>query len=810
MAGQIVQILLNQPRRELLRPGWSKSRLASAMQPATFDSVNGKYVESQLPVELWREPNKRVIMLRPSTLRPDYWESTEWSTLKMGSTVWNFVGNQFLDNSSNTSMLLKRLSPATEVTGLAGVAAFLVNFLSKPPSEMKWVMQTKNPLTQNEGWSVWVHPPGIYTDRATDYMLIAFGDHYVLHIRMDGTASLWANDGTVINPSWNEKSVFAIGGGGVDHTKPFQITCVPWGLHYLSFIFSQQQLKSSGLMSSVSAPVENTYLYDINQHEDTQVTFDNISKQWVKTKQANLTVGLRRYLFMYGFAWARVRFAASATLAVYPERLPEVLDQADPTITGRAVFGQKSGLSATNMTSSFVNEDNTAWDKTTDQNLVAKYSFTATTDKLYTPELWSADIDIPEKTYTPGWTPVDISSKWNYLRFQLSVEPDVSTCEIKLEDTYNYADMFHGWGPLRILIETVNIFEGYIYNRQPVIETVLDGGISNPTPKAIVMSQISARDMWTRLNETPVSDWTFLDKVGIVTTMKKLIKRAGFTDADIVVSDPDGYLASLEFAGFVDPNDQKVFNQDASVGDALREIIKWFAIHPIRVRWKLGQWHIYMAPQYTYVHNTPPSFEFVLHVATQQTDAVRYAANKFKVLSNPEWTVEEPAFNELWCRASNSVGEDARGLQSVIPAYLIDTDSISDPTKFGFMGHIKEKIVSPPEITMAQTQTELDALTRVYWDRNAKRKVLFEAKCEWRQTIDADDFCWLTGLKTDGTRVSYGAYRIDHINVETTKDIASLSYDNRWSMPGDYSMVYVGKADDPSTPMFTTDAKLPS
>ena len=803
-SGPIVAVILNQPRTVLLRPGWAKSRLAAAMQPAEFSSELEKYVESQLPDDLWKEPNTGVIMLRPSALRSDYWEDSTYEPYRIDATQFNEPGGTMLAVNSNDSILIKRTTAASALISLLATIA-LNAILLNLQSEMVWVLSSKNPLTTNEGWSVWVHPPGIYTSRATDYMLIAFGDRYVLHIQLNGMAALWANEGTASDPSWQKKTVFAVNGGGVDHTRPFQITCIPWGNKYISFVFSQQQQRSSGLMSTVSVPVEHTYLYNINAHEQNPTSFDNITNQWVKTKAGTLWVGLRRYLHSYGFAWGRVRYATTADLALVPEVIPEPLDQADPTVTARAVFGQKSPAdgSVTAISSSFVNEDDTAWAKSTDTKLVEKFTFTATTDRLYTPELWSCDTEIPEKTYTPPWTPEDVSDKWTYVRFQRSVEPDVSICELKLENTDAYPDIMHGWGPLRVEVETVGQFDGYVYSRQPTLEPVV-----NPaSTTAIVVTQIHAKDMWVRLNECPVSDWTFLDKTGVITAITKLIKRAGFLDADIVVTDPDGYLASLEIAGFIDPNDQKTFNQDATVGDALRELLKWFAIRPIRVRWIDDHWSIYLSPEYDPA--SVPTKKLLLVEGASRSDNTRFTANEYKVLSNLQFTVEEPNFNGLICRTSTTVQEDARSVQSVIPAILGDPDSLSDPASYGFMGRAKYKIVAPPEITLAQTQIELDAMARAYWERNAKPGIILEFEGEWTKDVDADDFIWVIGLDESGARVSYGAYRIDHIDIEYKEDPTGASNDNRWRALGNYTCTYVGTATDGSTPMFTTSDNLP-
>ncbi len=328
-------------------------------------------------------------------------------------------------------------------------------------------------------------------------------------------------------------------------------------------------------------------------------------------------------------------------------------------------------------------------------------------------------------------------------------------------------------------------------------------------PLVVNEDQVSARDMWLRLNEYFVTDYQFLDGLNLLDVIQALIRRCGFLQAEISVYDPGDYLASIEFGGFSDPNDQKGINTEASVGDVLRDLLKLYTPLPIRVRWVNGLWLIYLAPQYD--PNTPPTIRFYLESSLSEyvQDADRYAAYEYKIKSYPEWTIEEPDFNALIVRGATTTGNEAEAIEAVIPAIKSDARSVLDPLSPDFMGRVKTKIMGPPEVT-ASSQAELDRQARAYWDQNRRKPAILEFAGEWQPEIDVDQFIWVIGIDPDGYRVSYGAYRIEMIDVSIERDFDSRGgSDSRWSYEGNYTCVYVGSATDVDTPMFTAEEYIP-
>lgn len=818
----VFQVLLNYPRTELLKDSWALSRLASAVKPGVLLPTVGVVKPGKLSDDMWREPNTGVFMLAPLPMTPQYFESNLSDLWQLALSSWRYA-NGFLERIKNgdgtqiNAMSPKRASANAQAVEIS-VALALIAKAAEFNGRLRWVLETKDPLKPNEGWSVWVYPPGSYTDRAIDYMLIAFGGRYILHIKMNGTASLHVNQGTSADPAWIEAVEFKYSGGGVDHGKPFQITVIPWGFDYISFMFSQNSSPKEKSKTANKSSKTNTFLYSVNEYEGRWPEYDSVTTQWVKTLQAPLSVAIRTVNFQYEFAFARVRYPEDSFLLVTPDILPEVKPHATPEALVRGFTANEGDSSSSSgMQPAILDSDGTDWNPETDQEVTLRVIFTSSENQVYTPELWSYDLDLPPLTHTPEWTELDVSEYVQYLRFERGVDPDVSVADVKLEIPPEYANILRPSGPLRILASGEPIFDGYVVDKHPTLEG----------PLALLSVQMECRDMWVRLNEKRVSDYKFLDGLKLLDLIKAMIRKSGWLEEDIEVDDPDEILANLEIGNFFDPNDQKAINGDSSIGDALREILKTYASRPIRVRFVGDKWKIYMAPSYD--QGTPPTKKFFLKselitvpAAPPPVDEDRFENSQYYILSNPEFTSGKVNFNGLEATGVTTTGGGSEKVQSLIPWAYADPDSVNDPDNFWFVGRPIPKRLAPPEFVTPQTQDELDILARTHWDRYRHERPLLEFLGEWQPEIDCDDFIWVIGVNPSGERVSYGAYRIDNISVELDMDrqkIENPDYepeepgsqefiwpdgDGRWAMMANYTCVYVGPAEDEDTLMFTT------
>ena len=542
-------------------------------------------------------------------------------------------------------------------------------------------------------------------------------------------------------------------------------------------------------------------LDDIVETEQRIPRFDEDMQQYIKTEADNLTIAVRRTEKQYGAHIARIRYLSNASITLYPEFYPEVLPQNDPTITRRGFEGQRVGTSATgtSVLTTFLDENGNTYDKTDAKGVVVTHTLFPDTDNIYTPEIWSEDLVVPDQVHTPTWVEGDISDRWQLLRFQRTAFPKSAKAQLKLKDNEQYSQLFRGWGPIDIAINGTHTFAGYITNRHPTLEG----------PQAYITSQVSIKDMWERLEDTVVPSYDFLEGRQLLDVFKDLIKKAGFFDADIEVQDPDNFLSSIEFVGFVNPNDQTKISRDGTVGEVLRFIIEAYVPitnRPIRVRWNGSKWIISIAPQYD---GTEPTKKFILATAQGKatnlaTDADRIAANDFYIIGNPEFTIEEPEFNTLFVRMIRGTSGAYQGLQATISAHEADPDSINDPDSFYYIGRIKHKIIQPPEIPIATDEIEITRITRNYYARHHRKFPLLEMKAEWREDVDIDDFIWVVGKNPAGNLVSYGVYRIEFFDVEVRFDIDDGRGTSGWNKIAGYACHFVGMYADATYPAFTS------
>ena len=348
--------------------------------------------------------------------------------------------------------------------------------------------------------------------------------------------------------------------------------------------------------------------------------------------------------------------------------------------------------------------------------------------------------------------------------------------------------------------------------------------------------------MWARLDEKYTGDYTFLEGMPLGQVFFGLLQDAGFAASQIWIDDPDGSWSTLNFEGFQDPNDRITVNPDATVGDVIRHFIKIFWVVPIRCLWTGTQWHLYTQPTYNYVADTPPAKIFSTR-SFNLTDTLRWTKSIYHIKSDMEFDIEPIEFNALIGRAVSGVAAHGEGIQSSIPNNQPnDTSSwawrtVNDPTSPWFVGRTKLKYLNPPEIVLAQDQTSLDMMTYAYWQRYSKKLPRVEFNAEWQPGIDVDNIIWIVGTSQtadalgtqfppvfgqDSLLTSYGAWRIDHLDVECRWD--RTGKDDTFSYTAKYTCVFVGKATGwfgqftggPNggagyhiTQMWTTDANLP-
>lgn len=803
-----IKVELNTARSELEIPGYRTSRLSSTMTFGAFvpnPAVGGvKYVRTVMPSWLWQEPNTGVIMLKPYPLTAEYYDTGVSDAARgiISLAEWNrqaALAVQEVEQTKRKYILVGRSVSGADLIDTS-INAAISAILSDAGSKMVSVFTSKTNLAINQGWSLWAYPTGDYADRSEQYMGISFGERYFMFLHTDGTAHLHANTGTVSSPAWKEVAVFQYTNGSVEHGRPFQLTCIPFGFSYLAFTFTQAADPKKASRGSLSVGEKDVFLYDINSGEEVTTPWDATINHWVKYPAAQVRIMLKKKYYTHTFQFARTTYPTeSQTCYITPEIFPQVYNGVNPTLSTYGFTPAGSGFSST-----FVNHKNTAWNSAVDTKLVPAITFQASSGGLYTPELWSYDVVRTPKVTTPDWSVEDVSDKWSKLQFTLGTESMSHPAQITLtRRDENYANLLKPQSPpVRISIKNnadswVNVFDGYVTHKYSTMDY------------RYVRERYECRDMWQRLKDTYLDNFDFLDGKSLRAIIVALIKSAGFLDSDISITDPDGDMTSLNFSGFKDPNDLKSIDPGKSVAEIINFIQDYFWNRPLRVLWKTGQWKVYFGPIFD---GTTPTIRFTSHLTNAelaQSDSERRTNNVYKITGDLEFTVRPLEFNRLIVRTTTGVGSGAEGIQAVIaPGYGNSWfhDTIYDPTSPWFTGRIKTKVVVPPGAVLAQSKNELEIYGRTYWDRYSRVPTELQVLGEYMPEIQPDQFVWVTGLNTSSEKVCYGAYRIDNINVEITMDHAT---DSRWNMQARYTLMFVGVVDEEDYPMFTDNDNLP-
>ncbi len=805
-----VELYVN--RNEIDVPAYRKTRLASTVKFGEWapNPAGGgvKQIKAAMSSELWQEPNTGIIMLRPNTLRADYYDS-------LTDAQRNLIGTDTTFNTGGWLQMIqeragKLLSLGHSIPGSALVDTFISAAISAilADSGGKLVPFFWTQLEANQGWSFWCRPGGVWLDKALEFVAVEWGTRYCMRLKTNGVADLHLNTGNGTSPNWKKVAAFNYSQGAVEHGQPFHLACIPFGKDYMAFVFTKNTDPDKLSRPSLSIGTRNVFLYKISDQE-VAPPYDPGTTQYIKYPAAPTRILVRKDLYSHEIQFARHLYpTAPVNVFLGVENLNEIYTGGSPSLTPYG-YTPKNASGQSKLVLTYTNHKNTGWNVSQDTKLVPVLQLQATGDGLYSSELWSYDIIRGGSTRTPGWTTLDISDKWTKLRWETNTSSDAlpATIITDREDAQFPNLLLPQSIPVRISVKGLDdvyipVFDGYTTHTQSTLEY------------KYVRRQFECRNMWTRLRETYVDHYDFLDGKSIKVIIEALLYTAGFTPSDIEFTDPNGYLTSLNFDNFRDPNDQKVIDPGKSVGEVLEFIQNYFWTRPLRIIWYNGKWRIYFAPQYT--NGSVPALRFTtVTTQTNQTDTARFTSNVFKITGNLEFTVKPLAFNRLIVRTVSGVGSGAEGIQAVVTHNRGGgswfNKSVYDPTSTWFTGRVQSKVVIPPGAVLAQAENELEIFARTYWDRWSRPPTEVQFLGEWIPGIKLDDFIMITAKDPNSdAMVSMGAYRIDAMNLEASADwTTARDPDHLWHIECRYTATFVGETGSLTFPMFTTTGKLP-
>lgn len=837
-----IQLLLNHPGSERLHPAWNAFHTGAGITASQLVNVAGgelAYVDAPLPNAFWKEPHTGVIMLRPTFMAENRYGSTWW----LNPSDWTNAGTTNL--SPGAGSIFERLAfteaaivldakiaqmkrkNATDTFLALSVDGTLSSFISSTTKDYVWNVVTNETLAQNQGFCALVSPSGIYTDNANGYWALAFGGKFIIEVTMSGVAYLHGWNGA----QWIVLQDFDLKDGGVNHTIPFQVNVIPFAKRFISVTFSQNMGVANG-MAKGSVNTSSTFNsqpagFLAVLHGAFEPYWDNTSKQWVKTEPAPLTVALLAQFYRYDFMLGKALYEAGVhTFTTANEYLQKVPTWADPTVKYTGLVGQKETSGSPAAMTFYIRDGrgdlwNSGGGHSPQNGIVVGEidmvpSGNGTDPGIYTPELWSLSLKAPAHVDTSSRDDIDVSDQWQLLRFQITTNAEVSRVEYKLRDDDRWQRIYTRNGPFQITILnnsgdpwTIN---GYQRRKQPTIE-----GASR-----LITDQAESLDMWHRLNGC-VLTIDAIEAEEIAATLKAAILDAGFTDSEVEIDytgSPE--LTGMTFSKFTNPNDVLRPNEDTSVGDFVRHCVEQYGVQdrpPLRVRWRDGKWRIYLGPLFTGAIQGA-FYDDASIITGFSSDNERWLAGVFIADSALEFTILDPEFNSLTARNTR----DASGAQGSDVRYIApDPRIIADPTYIGYEGAENNKEVGPSDFPDGNTSDSLEQQLRTYFDfhYNLKELTQGEISAEWQPEIDVDQFFAVVGRAKfddpgarflEGEAISYGAFRIDFIDVEIRQDgpAPNQTVSRRWEWTGSYRLVWAGKYDFEGTiPMWTADANLP-
>lgn len=788
-------LTLNPVRTELLREGWSRSVAAGSFRFQALNDAGDGWVPTSVPGAIWQEPNTGLLMLRPRVMQPDYAVSfpdavpTDRFLFGPNTFLSYRNGNVFAVQRSSAGVILHNVSLSSALIEVLIAAAIETIFSA--------AARTSAPLALNEGFSVWIQPTGIFVDRAEAFFAVGFGGRYAILFQMDGSAQFYARETEEPGAPYRAAQTFRFLEGSVGHTQSYQITVIPFGDRWIGVYSSQMPVNKLRNFRTQAASVDGARgaLIDLKAL-GYKCPWDSTLKQFRKVEPASLELGMPKLDWGMSVSVHKVAYSANYEYAdIGVETLPEPKPGKTPTVVARGYEGQiaEPGENAADVTVEFRNQaGSTTWDPATDTGIVARLGLKGSTNGRYSPEVYALDYEVAETTQEPNWTPVDASDLWQTVRFDLSADMEPARAFVRLgPDPDDLANLFRTGGPIRVEISGTNVFDGYIAEKQPTIYGA----------KRLFVRQLECVDMWARLEVAEVGDHKSLTELGVLELVKSLIRRAGFVDGDISVTDPDSVLADMKMPSVSNSLDLSTLNDDATVADVLREIRK--SVCPdLRVRWYDGSWKVYLRPEYD---GTAPTIKILTDrdLATGYSggiaDTTRWTAHEYTTRGNVEVTVREPRFNRLLCTAIGSLSDDPHAVQ----VFKAEDDEATDETAMRFMGRSVVRRIGAAESAICQTLDDLRRLARSIWDTRDRERIVAEFAAEWNPEIEPDEFVWLITRDGAGARKSLGAWRVLTARVEATMDVPTK--DQRYALTANYVCEWAGEATDGSTPMLVTD-----
>lgn len=869
-----IQLLINANRKELLRDGWGTAKTAKAFIPAEFIAITDEedplypgfhsegVLREWIAIEDEEDPrfpgyfvdnavfeaDTGVLRLKPNFQKDDFlWDVThndaflESADFVFGDAAdWEEVSGED-DGQPNQMKFLHTMRDVSVgsssngvLTSLGSLTADLQDLVDATFGEMIPALRTANPLAPNEGFGVILWNSGVSDEREEFYRWgVLFGGRFLLAQHMSGKWTLSRNWGSQAAPDWQVVQEYWPNQWSAKMQRPVHIGIVPMKLPNRIAFYISDAPQPSDRTTKYGGTVGPAFIYETKGDDENIIT--STGNVWMFLQKGefvdpNLLKGTH-----YAIAMHRVRYSA-ATVRLMPECLPRPLPSRTPELT---IYGKDLG--GGNITKNFISDTGAVWVPATDKRLVVEIGINPFGGNIYSPVVIGYEIYIAQTSYTPAATPIDLTGEWFSLSFTLSSEPAGSSLSASLRRFDDYDKLFKLDSSVRLLVDGVAVWDGYIERVTNTIEGTT-GPLMGGTPAHGVWmnTDLDAFDMWERLERTrlaryvPVHSLTlqYLPSPNLWDGLADVINRAGM-DAHLPTGAEEIEDILLDPWQGIDQMPAPI--EDSSAADCVRDFYNLCGMQnraPITAQWDPvnSRMEVSLGPRYAVDPQNPTEGELPTVLICLEEDIIEEIegqvltdAERWDTLAdrqylmargNPEFPIVRGEYNALSAFSSSSADQKARGY-----AVHIDPDpaSLQDDTHIDYQAGVRTLTLPPNETAHAPTPIALEKLARHRYDRDCTTERHCYVPAEWQAWVSprmARPFVAVLGRNAAGEIVSYGAYRIVQIGVDLQADYDAAEQvgaggvaDRAFLWVGDYLLEYVGIADyvigDVSIAMFS-------
>lgn len=813
------------------------------LRPSNAASWGGAYGEDP------RSPLVRTsgvgMFLEPSGERPDM------DSVPLGI---NLGADDFLSNYVPTSLILeeqlipgegglkllevKRATLTPTLTALTAPPQYGSAYPPMPGSASRepwiWLLKTEAPLYMNESFCVHIQPLGTFAEGVGVIWAMGFGNHYYMEVTGSGAVDFWYNTSELTSaPQWQKVKTLGIGLGEGKWVSSFFLSITPLGKDSIRIRASNSVPSEEWPHYGHDSLKASDAVIHLNRYRKEPCGFNAVLSDYVKVQAAPVYIAFPKDDASVAFMFHRSRFAANYETLLAGENLgyprtatPVFYGFGAPSAGGGSIGGtfidDTGGL--------YVPGSSTSIACSLDSWVPGTFDVRG---YVYTPVLTKIAYKVPTSVVLRDDPPApfDWSKVWRRIEFTLSVHPKATICTVELNRTFDWRNLLKLDAQLDIAFDGEYVWSGYCEINKPMqvgsftsepFGVSIDRDLMR-TPRVEGDVQATER-LWTKLEEMPGDAFAFLRPGNVAEAITRILNFAGIRDEDIAVA--DSVLYDMDFDDPDDEGRSYTGASGASMADIARNVIEKYAVQgqeTIWIRLVAGVYTIGISQYYESGVSDLPDVVFYLHPGVMPpeefgyTDEERWAGIEglryFAIISESlDATVERAQGNMLsaYAPASPELDDD------LLACYIVPHPStLSDPDSFNFENRLRPWSATAEASANASGLLELARFARKEYDRNGTPRLSLNIDAEWQPGVEPDDIIWIQGLRLlegpggepRGVPVSYGAWRIEEINVTIDcddEDADGVEHSRSMTWTGHYTLVYAGIAETEDMPMFTT------